>query len=192
MIKISSEFISKLQSHFSKTRCKRYTNKLNLRFSNPQKYKEHQILTKNEINKIIEKYPQQLWILCLGITPMELYNLDFSDIDYNNHTVLIRSSKYTIYNHHHKENLDRKLHIPDILFNKIPKHQKGRVFLKVNIQNYDALINTHVYLSIKHGISLNVICKNTGYTCFDDFLNRFDFALSHDFLHKIDILSSLP
>ena len=167
------------------------TNKLNLKFSNPQKYKEHQILTKEEINTIIEKYSQQLWILCLGITPMELYNLDFSDIDYKNHTALIRSSKYTIYNYNHKENLDRKLYIPDILFNKIPKHQKGRVFLKVNIQNYDILINTHVYLSIKHGIPLNVICKNIGYTCFNDFLNRFDFALSHDFTHKINILDNI-
>jgi len=78
------------------------TNKLNLKFSTPQKYKEHQILAKNEITKIIEKYPQQLWILCLGITPMELYNLDFGDIDYDNQTVLIKSSRYTIYNHRHK------------------------------------------------------------------------------------------
>lgn len=172
---------------------KKYSNKnkLNLKFSTPQKYKEHQILTKNEITQIIEKYPQQLWILCLGITPMELYNLDFNDIDYEKQTVLIKSSRYTIYNHRHKENLDRTLYIPDVLFNKIPKHQKGQMFLKVNIPNYDTLINTHVYLSIKHNISLNVICKNTGYTCFDDFLNRFDFALSHDFTHKIDILDSI-
>ncbi len=62
------------------------------------------------------------------------------------------------------------------------------MFLKVNIQNYDTLINTHVYLAINHDIPLNVIAKNIGYTCFDDFLNRFDFALSHDFTHKTDIL----
>ncbi|MGN0032112.1 MAG: DNA-binding domain-containing protein [Candidatus Gastranaerophilaceae bacterium] len=166
-------------------------NKFNLKFSTPQKHKKHHILTKEETNTIIEKYSQQLWILCLGITPMELYNLDFGDIDYKNHTALIRSSKYTIYNHNHKENLDRKLYIPDILFNKIPKPQKGRVFLKVNVQNYDTLINTHVYLSVKHNIPLNVICKNIGYTCFDDFLNRFNFALSHDFIHKINILDSI-
>lgn len=104
------------------------TNKLNLRFSNPQKYKEHQILTKNEINKIIEKYTQQLWILCLGITPMELYNLDFSDIDYNNHTVLIRGLKYTIYNHHHKENLDRKLHSLIFYLIKYRNIKKGEYF----------------------------------------------------------------
>ena len=65
------------------------------------------------------------------------------------------------------------------------------MFLKVNVPNYDTLINTHVYLSVKHNIPLNVICKNIGYTCFDDFLNRFDFALSHDFIHKIDILDGI-
>ena len=54
------------------------------------------------------------------------------------------------YNPKHKENLDRTLFIPDVLFNLIPKHQKGKVFLKLNTQNYDTLINTHVYLSIKH------------------------------------------
>ena len=167
------------------------TNKLNLKFSTPQKYKEHPILTKEEITKIIKKYSQQLWILCLGITPMELYNLDFKDIDYTNHTVLIRSSKYKFYNRIHKENLDRILYIPDILFNQIPKHQKGQVFMKVNVPNYDTLINTHVYLSIKHNIPLNIISKNIGYTCFDDFLNRFDFVLSHDFIHKINILDSI-
>ena len=166
-------------------------NKFNLNFSTPQKYKKHYILTKDEINKITEKYSQQLWVLCLGITPMELYNLDFSDINYDKQTILIRSSKYTIYNHHHKENLDRILYIPDILFNKIPKHQKGQVFLKVNVPNYDTLVNTHVYLSLKHNIPLNVICKNMGYTCFDDFLNRFDFSLSHDFIHKINIFDGI-
>ena len=194
--KISEGYSRKYLIIFSKELeiiIKKYSdvNKLNLRFSNPQKHKEHQILTKDEITKIIEKYTRQLWILCLGITPMELYNLDFCDIDYKNHTVLIRSSKYTIYNRHHKENLDRILYIPDILFNKIPKHQKGHVFLKVNVQNYDTLINTHVYLSIKQGVPLNVICKNIGCTCFDDFLNRFDFALSHDFIHKINILDNI-
>lgn len=167
------------------------TNKLNLKFSTPQKYKVHPILTKEEITKIIKKYSQQLWILCLGITPMELYNLDFKDIDYTNHTVLIRSSRYKFYNRAHKESLDRTLYIPDNLFNQIPKQQKGQVFMKVNIPNYDTLINTHVYLSIKHNIFLNIISKNIGYTCFNDFLNRFDFALSHDFIHKINILDSI-
>ena len=167
------------------------TNKFNLKFSTPQKHKEHQILTKEEINTIIEKYPQQLWILCLGITPMELYNLDFGDINHDEQTVLIRSSKYTIYNHHHKENLDRILYIPKVLFNKILKHQKGQLFLKVNVPNYDTLINTHVYLSVKHDIPLNVICKNIGYTCVDDFLNRFDFELSHNFTHKINIFDGI-
>lgn len=108
-----------------------------------------------------------------------------------NHTVLIRSSKYKFYNRIHKENLDRTLYIPDLLFNQIPRHQKGQVFMKVNVPNYDTLINTHVYLSIKHNIPLNIISKNIGYTCFDDFLNRFDFALSHDFIHKINILGSI-
>lgn len=27
-------------------------------------------------------------------------------------------------------------------------------------------------------------------TCFDDFLNRFDFTLSHDFIHKINIFDN--
>lgn len=111
----------------------------------PQKYKELRLLTKEDIVKITKKFSQQLWILCLGITPMELYNLDFKDIDFNNHTVLIRSSRYKNYNRLHKENLDRTLYIPNILFNQIPKHQKGQVFMKVNIPNYDTLINTHVY-----------------------------------------------
>jgi integrase/Fe-S cluster biosynthesis and repair protein YggX len=194
--KISEGYSRKYLIIFSKELeiiIKKYSdkNKFNLNFSTPQKYKEHPILTKDEINKIIEKYSQQLWILCLGITPMELYNLNYSDINYDEQTVLIRSLKYTIYNHHHKENLDRILYIPDILFNKIPKHQKGQVFLKVNVPNYDTLTNTHVYLSVKHNIPLNVISKNIGYTCCDDFLNRFDFALSHDFTHKINIFDSI-
>ncbi len=194
--KISEGYSRHALIHYSKELeliIKKYsdTNKLNLKFSNPQKYKEHKVLTKDEIKKIAQKYSAQLWVLCLGITPLELYNLDFDDINYDKQTVMIRSTKYTIYNHKHKENLDRILYIPNVLFNLIPKHQKGRVFLKLNIQNYDTLINTHVYLSIKHNIPLNVICKNIGYTCFDDFLNRFDFALSHDFIHKIDILDGI-
>jgi L-ascorbate metabolism protein UlaG (beta-lactamase superfamily) len=27
--------------------------------------------------------------------------------------------------------------------------------------------------------------------CFDDFLNRFDFALAHDFIHKINIFDGI-
>ena len=163
-------------------------NKSNLNFSKSQRYQKPHILTNKEIKNIIEKYPQQLWILCLGISPLELYNLKFEDINYTEQTVIIHKTRYAPNEHSHKEIYDRRLYIPDVLFKTIPKHQKGQVFLKVNIQNYDTLINTHVYLSINHNIPLNVIAKNIGYTCFDDFLNRFDFALSHDFTHKTDIL----
>ncbi len=38
---------------------------------------------------------------------------------------------------------------------KISKHQKGQVFLNANVPNHDTLINTHIYLSVKHNIPLN-------------------------------------
>lgn len=152
---------------------------------------ECRVLGKNSINKIL-KFPDkicELWILCLGISPAELSALDYSNINFENKTVLINQCVYR----GTAENIRalykiRTLKIPDVLFNKIPKNKTGKIFESVNIDNYDLLLNTHIKLMLDKNVCINIIRKNLGFQCLNDFEKRYNFLLPQELEDNFQIL----
>lgn len=152
---------------------------------------ECRVLGKYSINKIL-KFPDkicELWILCLGISPAELSALDYSNINFENKTVLINQCVYR----GTAENIRalykiRTLKIPDVLFNKIPRNKTGKLFESVNVDNYDLLLNTHIKLLLDKNVCINIIRKNLGYQCLNDFEKRYNFLLPQELDDNFQIL----
>ncbi|WP_276882777.1 hypothetical protein [Campylobacter cuniculorum] len=90
---------------------------------------ECRVLGKYSINKILKFSDKicELWILCLAISPAELNALDYSNINYENKTVLMNQCVYrgTVGNIRILYKI-RTLKILDVLFNKIPKKQNRK------------------------------------------------------------------
>ena len=148
-------------------------------------------LKPKEIREIIENKTRlpELWILCLGISPSELGALNYSDIDYKKRTVKISKTifrgqiekiraKYKI----------REMKIPQILFIKIPRKNKGTMFKNLSIENYDILLNTHIKLLLDKNIQINIISKNIGYYSIREFEQRYNFLLPQSLDEGFEIL----
>lgn len=147
------------------------------------------VLNDNEIQNVVRNKKAELWILYLGITPDELSAILYSDIDFENKTVLInkfvKNGKIQKYNKRHKI---RTLNLPQKLINMLDINGIGRIFKKVKINNFDAFLNTNVKLQLKHNIPLNLIYKNLGYANFSDIEKRFNFLLPTEVDRDLDIL----
>ncbi len=119
----------------------------------------------------------------------ELFAILYSDIDFENKTVLInkfvKNGKIQKYNKRHKI---RTLNLPQKLIDMLDINGIGRIFKKVKIGNFDAFLNTNVKLQLKHNIPLNLIYKNLGYANFSDFEKRFNFLLPIEIDKDLDIL----
>ena len=82
----------------------------------------------------------------------------------------------------------RTLKIPDVLFNKIPRNKTGKLFESVNVDNYDLLLNTHIKLLLDKNVCINIIRKNLGYQCLNDFEKRYNFLLPQELDDNFQIL----
>jgi len=162
---------------------KKYANASHLLFSTQETILpslENRVLTDAEIHQIIEddNKIQELWILVTGINIAELGALHYTDINFTNKTVNI--SKFKVKNN--IENIRAKykirtLNIPDVLYNKIPKKQKGVLFKDVEIDNFDLLLNTHIKLLLDKNVQINIISRNLGFYKLTDFESRYNFLL---------------
>ena len=181
-------FLRRLNKDFTSDEIKKYRSigkslpHLNLSSKNT-------VLNDNEIRNVIKNKNAELWILYLGITPDELFAILYSDIDFENKTVLInkfvKNGKIQKYNKCHKI---RTLNLPQKLIDMLDINGIGRIFKKVKIGNFDTLLNTNVKLQLKHNIPLNLIYKNLGYANFSDFEKRFNFLLPIEINKDLDIL----
>lgn len=181
-------FLRRLNKDFTSDEIKKYRSigkslpHLNLSSKNT-------VLNDNEIRNVIKNKKAELWILYLGITPDELFAILYSDIDFENKTVLInkfvKNGKIQKYNKRHKI---RTLNLPQKLIDMLDINGIGRIFKKVKIGNFDTLLNTNVKLQLKHNIPLNLIYKNLGYANFSDFEKRFNFLLPKEIDKDLDIL----
>lgn len=173
---------------------KKYSNTSHLLFSTQETILpslENRVLTNLEIQQIIEDNNkiQELWILVTGINPAELGALHYTDINFTNKTINI--SKFRV-----KDNIEnirakykiRSLNIPDILFNKISKKQKGLVFQDIKIGNFDILLNTHIKLLLDKKVQINIISRNLGFYKLTDFESRYNFLLPQKLEDDFQIL----
>lgn len=151
--------------------------------------KQCDILSDDEINQIIKNKDERLWILCMGITPVELETLEYSDIDFKNKTVKIDKCIFNNRIEKYKKLYKiRTLKIPKIIFKTILKNKKGKIFNNVNIINYDVLLNTHVKLLLDKNVQINLISKNLGFQKITDFEKRFQGLLPQDLEDDFEIL----
>ena len=181
-------FLRRLNKDFTSEEIKKYRSvgnslpQLNLPSKNT-------VLNDNEIRNVVKNKKAELWILYLGITPDELFAILYSDIDFENKTVLInkfvKNGKIQKYNKRHKI---KTLNLPQKLIDMLDINGIGRIFKKVKIGNFDTLLNTNVKLQLKHNIPLNLIYKNLGYANFSDFEKRFNFLLPIEIDKDLDIL----
>lgn len=82
----------------------------------------------------------------------------------------------------------RTLPLPEIIFSRMSKNKKGKIFKEVGFKRYDELLNTHVYLLLQKNISLNIIYKNLGMQSYNDFETRFNFLLPQKLDENFQIL----
>jgi len=141
-------------------------------------FKRRSYLSPEQVKEYINAKSPELWILCLGLNPAELAALKYSDIDFKNKTVTINKFLYKgeIQKHRALYKI-RTLRIYNILLNCFNKKTGYEIFTDINIDNFDELLNTHVKLLLDKNITLNIISKNLGYKCLDDFKARFNFLL---------------
>lgn len=185
--------IKRFLSTFQKI-MKKYSSSSHLLFSTQETILpslENRVLTNAEIQKIIEDESkiQELWILATGINIAELGALYYTDINFSDKTVNISKFK-------NKENIEnirakykiRSLKIPDILFNKIPKKQKGLLFKDVKIDHFDILLNTHIKLLLDKNVQINIISRNLGFYKLTDFESRYNFLLPQKLDNNFQIL----
>lgn len=152
---------------------------------------ENPVLSDEEIKQIIETKSPDLWVLCHGITPSELAGLDYSDINFTNQTVNISKVLYNGELQKHRRNYKiRTLKLHPLIYNDLEKKNSGRIIKNVDINNYDVLLNTHVKLLLAQNYPINLIYKNLGYQCLNDFENRFNFLLPHAIKENFDILQN--
>jgi hypothetical protein len=173
---------------------KKYSNASHLLFSTQETILpslENRVLTDWEIQQIIKDNNriQELWILATGINIAELGALYYTDINFSDKTVNISKFK----NKGNVENIRAKykirtLQIPDILFNKIPKKQKGLLFKEVEIDNFDLLLNTHIKLLLGKNVQINIISRNLGFYKLTDFESRYNFLLPQKLNNNFQIL----
>ena len=171
-------FISTLQKIM-----KKYASSSHLLFSTQETILpslENRVLTDLEIQQTVDDNGkiQELWILATGINIAELGALHYTDINFINKTVNISKfkAKDNIENIRAKYKI-RTLNIPDVLYNKIPKKQKGLVFKDIKIENFDILLNTHIKLLLDKNVQINVISRNLGFYKLTDFESRYNFLL---------------
>lgn len=210
--KITQEDISKYRSHkseqgysvssigrflaaFRKIMKRNGNNYKHINFSakNTVAVIEKNILNNDEIKNLVKNFPPELCIVSLGINPAELSVLEYSDIDFENKTAVINKVLYknTIQKHRKLYKI-KTLKIPSILFDKLIKNTGskigGRIFKNIKIENYDLLLNTHIHLLLKKNVPLNIIRKNLGMQCLNDFENRFGFLLPQKLDDGFEIL----
>lgn len=151
--------------------------------------KQCNILKEEEINQIIKNKDERLWVLCLGITPVELEALEYSDIDFNNGTVKIDKCIFNNRIEKYKKLYKiRTLKISKIIFKNLSKDKEGKIFNNVNIINYNILLNTHVKLLLDKNVQINIISKNLGFQKITDFEKRFQGLLPQDLEDDFEIL----
>lgn len=147
------------------------------------------LLNSKQINTIKTNKDIELWVLCLGINPSELEALEYSDINFEKRTLIINKC---IFNNrvekYRKIYKIRTLKLPKILIKSLPPNQEGRIFKKVNITNYDTLLNTHVKLLLNKNISINLISKMLGFQKLTDFEDRFNNLLPNELPKNFEIL----
>ena len=98
---------------------------------------KNSVLNNNEIKNVVKNKKVELWILYLGITPDELSAILYSDIDFENKTVLInkfvKNGKIQKYNKRHKI---RTLNLPQKLIKILDiKVIKNNVILDILFVN---------------------------------------------------------
>lgn len=151
--------------------------------------KQCKVLDDDEINQIIKNKDERLWILCLGITPVELEALEYSDVDFKNGTIKIDKCIFNNRIEKYKKLYKiRTLKISKIIFKTLSKAKTGKIFNKVNIINYDILLNTHVKLLLDKNVQINIISKNLGFQKITDFEKRFQGLLPQDLKDDFEIL----
>jgi hypothetical protein len=146
-------------------------------------------LQDKEILEIKKKHSPELWIICLGINIGELLALKYKDIDFENKTVKIdKMSHQNVIQAHRRLYRIRTLKLPDCIFQFLDKNKSGVIFNKINIENYDILLNTHIHLMLEKNIQINLISKNLGYRCLNDFEARFNFMLPQKLDDNFEII----
>lgn len=143
-----------------------------------------------EIQEIIKRDKPAFWIICLGITPSELAVLRYEDIDMKERTVSIKRASFNgLERGHWAKYRLRTLFIPPKLFNEIdPNKTNGLIFEKIEINNYDKLLNTHIHLLLKKNVQMNIISKNLGYQTIKDFELRYNFLLPQQLDKNFEII----
>lgn len=152
---------------------------------------ENPVLSDAEIINIIKNKSAELWILCLGITPAELAGIEGTDINYENKTINISKVFYNGGLQKHRKNYKiRTLKLHPLIYNSLNNNYNGRIMPNVDINNFDVLLNTHVKLLLEQNVPLNIIYKNLGYQCLNDFENRFNFLLPNSIKENFNILQN--
>jgi hypothetical protein len=153
--------------------------------SNEQSYYD-----KNQIQNFITKKSHELWIVCLGITPAELSCLRYEDIDFNTQTIKISRAVMSGIEQRYKVKYRlRDLKIPKLLFEIIDKNKSGLIFGKINVDNFNKLLNTHIYLLLEKNVQLHIISNNLGCVNISEFVNRFNYLLDKNIKEDIDMLN---
>ena len=149
---------------------------------------EQQLLSQKEIETLKKKPSIELWVLMLGIKVSELLALDYEDIDYENKIVNISKAMMNNYvQRYRKSYKNRKLKMPDILFETLPPKGRGRIFQNLEIKNYNILINTHVKLMLDKNVPINIISKLLGFQDLQEFDAIFGFLLPQQLDDDFDI-----
>lgn len=151
---------------------------------------ENPILTDYEIKEIIKDRFSELWILCLSITPAELEALDYNDINFENNTVNINKFFYKTVQKHRRTYKIRTLKLHPLLFKTLNPHGKGKIITNLDIKNFEVLQNTHVKLLLEQNVPINIIYKNMGFQCLNDFENIFKYLLPNKLEDDFDILKN--
>lgn len=150
---------------------------------------DERYLKPKEILKIIKNKTQELWIIALGLSVGELSAIEYSDINFKNQTIKINKFLYNneIQKHRKKYKI-RELKLPTVLMKTLNKTNKGRIFKRIRIQDYEILLNTHVKLLLDKNVSINIIYKLLGYQNIRDFEIRFNFLLPQKLDDNFEII----
>lgn len=132
---------------------------------------------------------KELWVLATGINIAERGAIYYTDINFSDKTVNISKfkNKGIVENIRAKYKI-RTLQIPDILFNKITKKQKGLLFKDVKIDNFDLLLNTHIKLLLDKNVQINIISRNLGFYKLTVFESRYNFLLPQKLDNNFQII----
>lgn len=146
-------------------------------------------LSIDEIKSLYNNIPK-LWVISTGFTESELLGLRYEDINYDEQTITLKYIyKDGTLHKLARSTLHKKIYIPSFLFEKLSKNKTGRIFEKVEIENYEILINTFVDLCLQKNVPFLAIAKQLGYETVRLFYNDYKQLIPKEI--KVDLLEGI-